>query len=146
MGLTDIATVYPSDSMRLRAWAATLLVALVAALPTILSLCELHCLTPDRAAAAASEATRPSCAGHDTDRAGNAPASPMSEHDCGGHSVLAIGARVGSGLQYAPISDSLPVTIGEGSLLERLAGLNKPFFASTDLSPPFDRRSGVLRL
>jgi len=66
------------------------LVLLMAALPTLLASCELHCLSTS-----VPPAGRPSaanhCAGHD--RGGGAEsASPKpagSRHDCSGHAVLA---------------------------------------------------------
>jgi hypothetical protein len=75
--------------MSVKTLLALSLVLLMAALPTLLASCELHCLSTSLPTAAEPSAAN-HCAGHGADR-GAEPASPKpagDRHDCSGHAVL----------------------------------------------------------
>lgn len=141
--------VYPPNAMRLRAWATPFLVTLVAALPTLVSLCELRCLSPGAAEEMASEAAAsPACSGHGTEEAEEAPASSPFEsaHDCGGHALLAKSGSVGFEVQPPRTFAGLAVVSGSPDHVREPFSHAGALSVSTDLSPPFGRRPGVLRL
>ncbi|HEV8232611.1 MAG TPA: hypothetical protein VGQ75_09710 [Thermoanaerobaculia bacterium] len=127
-----------------RAGGAVFLVILVAALPTVVSLCELRC----RAHPVAAAHTLPTaCAGHTPRHEGKAPRSVPSEEQqgCARHVLLARGNGIGIEVQ---ISRAFVVIVPPfGSFLvapdQRVEGEK---LASADLSPPFGRSSDILRL
>lgn len=135
--------------MRLRAWATPFLAALVAALPTLVSLCELRCLSPGAAEKVASEAAASSaCSDHGTGEAEETPASSPFEsaHDCGEHALLAKSGSVGFEFQLARTFAGLAVASGASAPVPEAFSHAGVLSVSTDLSPPFGRRPGVLRL
>jgi len=117
---------------------AFLLAILVAALPTIVSLCELRCV----AAEIAPVSTPPACAGHEAEK-GSEP-SPGGHHDCGGHVLLAKGGSTGAALQL----DLSVVLLGSSPSFVFSADQRPEhsMLESADLSPPFSRSSDLLRL
>jgi hypothetical protein len=135
-------------SMRLSLWTTPLLVALAASLPSLTTLCELHCASPVSVTKTVSGATEsPACPGHAPKNAGKAPGNPARsepDHDCGGHRLLAKGGasfetRLGGvsvGLAMTTETPTSRVTPTDGAASS----------ASPDLSPPFGRSSDILRL
>lgn len=133
---------YHPGAMR-RAAGAIFIAILVAALPTVVSLCELRCSVSRLAASK----TLPSCAGHAAGKQGKAPTSvPSREHDdCAEHVLLAKGNGTGIEVQIdraivailRPL-DSLVVTPDQQ--------LERGKLAAAGLSPPFGRSTDILRL
>ncbi len=114
------------------------LALLMAALPTLLTSCELHCLSPSVPQSAVNH-----CAGHGADQ-GPEPASPKpagGRHDCSGHAVLAKATALPGvlpGLAPAATFPSLmPASRASGD------GVPSPEPAS---SPPPSRSPTTLRL
>ncbi len=129
---------YHPGEMHRRAGTAVVLALLIAAVPTIVSLCELRCV----AAEIAPVSTAPACAGHGTEK-GSEP-SPGGHHDCEGHVLLAKGGSTGAALQL-----DLSVILLGSSLSFVFSADQRPeqtMLESADLSPPFSRSSDLLRL
>lgn len=139
---------YASNSMRLRTWVTPFMVLLAAALPTLVSLCELRCVSPGAASTVSQEAESPACSGHRTEGADKAPAGSPSEsrHDCGGHALLAKSGSVAFEFQLGRAFVGLCVVTTASGLVNDASGHSASLSVSTDLSPPFGRRPGVLRL
>jgi len=115
---------------------------LMAALPTLLASCELHCLS-----AAVQPAGHPSaanhCAGHGPEREAQ-PASPKpsgDRHDCSGHAVLAKATAL-PGLLPGPAPTIALVSL---TLPSPAAG-NATRAQEPASSPPPSRSSPILRL
>jgi hypothetical protein len=130
---------YHPDAMRRRIGTAAVLALLIAAVPSIVSLCELRCVAAEIAPASTAP---PACAGHGTEK--DSRPSPSGHHDCAGHVLLAKSGATGIALRLdlsvvaAPPSGSSvlgPDQQPEQAILE-----------STDLSPPSGRSSDILRL
>lgn len=133
--------------MRLRACLTLFLAASVAALPTVVSLCELRCVSPG-AVHAPSEETSFTCSGHGTGEAGEATPNipPDSSHDCGEHALLAKGGGVVFQPHLARNLVAAAVVSTPPGFLDNASGHAGTLSISTDLSPPFGRRPGILRL
>jgi hypothetical protein len=130
---------YHPRAMRRRAGTAVVLALLIAAVPTIVSLCELRCVAAEIAPVSTAP---PTCAGHGAEK--ESQPSPGARHDCAGHVLLAKGGATGASLRldlsavvlapsgsFVPGPDQQP----EQTILE-----------SADLSPPSGRSSDILRL
>jgi hypothetical protein len=128
----------------MRIGGALLLAIMVAALPTVVSLCALRCTARP---VAASRTLPPLCHGRARGHEGKAPQSvPAGEHrDCAEHVLLAKGNGTGIEIQVdrtvmanaGPLGSFL---VTSGQLLERGE------LAAADLSPPFGRSTDILRL
>lgn len=130
--------------MRQRTGCALVLALLVAALPSVGSLCELRCIATE---VAPSRTAPPVCSGHGTeDEKEDSRNVPSGGHsDCAGHVLLAkaLGTRIALQLDLA-IAATLPPC---GSLIP--TGDPRPEcgqLESADLSPPPGRGPAVLRL
>ena len=135
--------------MRLRDRVSLLLVALVAALPTLVSLCELRCVSPGTAPEATSDQhVSSSCSGHETDGAGEAPRGTPAEssHECRGHVLLAKSGSVGFGFQPARHFAGLAVVCDASDTIAEPLSHAGILSISSDLSPPSSRSPAVLRL
>ena len=135
---------YPPVAMR-RAGEALFLAILVAALPTVVSLCELRCTAFP---VAASRAVAPACAGHAARQQERVPGTvPSDEHQgCARHVVLlATGSGTGTGIPINPAKVAMLRPLGSFFVApEKRLELGK--LAFSDLSPPFGRSSDILRL
>jgi len=131
--------VYHPSAMRLRTGSVALLALLIAAVPTIVSLCELRCVATE---IAPSSTAPPACAGHGAEK-GSQP-SPSEHHDCAGHVLLAKGGATGIAfrldLAIAAETPSGSFVLGPDEQPERV------ILESADLSPPSGRSSDILRL
>lgn len=125
--------------MHRRTGTALGLALLIAAVPTIVSLCELRCVAAE--AAPASDAA-PACAGHDARKSGEP--SPGAHDDCAGHVLLAKGGTIRIALRLDPgVAEALP----SGSSFVALdPQRGRVITGSADLSPPAGRRPDILRL
>lgn len=131
--------------MRVRGSVSVLLVAIVAALPSLMSLCELRCVSPGLATQSVPEApSTPTCSGHETDSQGKGSEPSDSSHDCGGHALLAKGGSVGFEFQLAQ-AFVRPAIVSRRSGIQSEAS-NEAFSASRDLSASSGRSPAVLRL
>jgi hypothetical protein len=135
---------YHPSSMR-RAAEAFFLAILMAALPTVVSLCELRCTAYP---VAASRAVAPACAGHAARQQESAPGTaPSDEHQsCARHVVLlATGNGTGTGI---PINHSTVAMVRtlRSFLVAPEKRLERGKLASADLSPPLGPGSDILRL
>ena len=133
--------------MGLKVWAAALMAVLVAALPSVGSLCELRCASHGIPVEDPSEQqTTADCSGHGTEPQEMPSGHSESGHDCGEHALLAKGGGVG----FQPhLARNLVVTAGVSTasgFLNNASGHPATLSISTDLSPPFGRRPGILRL
>lgn len=128
---------YHPGAMRRRTGAAVVLALLIAAVPTIVSLCELRCVA---AGVAPPRAAPPAC--HAADK--ESQPSPSGHHDCAGHVLLAKGGASG----IAPRLDlSAGVVTPSGSFVLALDQQpEKVILESADLSPPSNRSPDILRL
>jgi hypothetical protein len=122
---------------------AFLLAILVAATPTVASLCELRCTAPR---AAATDGRASACAGHAAGKQGNAPRSaPDGEHhDCKGHVLLAKGN--GTGLEIQLARTLIAIVTLDSFVLTPDQRLEREKLASADSSPPSSRSTDTLRL
>lgn len=138
---------YHPSSMHLRLWTTPFLVALAASLPSLITLCELQCASPISVTKTVSGATEsPACPGHGPKDTENAPADPArSAHDCGEHTLLAKGGNASFDARLTGVSVVLPMAT-ETRSSRAPSSEEVASSASTDLSPPFGRRPGVLRL
>lgn len=127
-----------------RSGAALFLSILVAALPTVVSLCELRCTAHP---VAASRTIPSPCAGHAAGNKGKVPRSvPTGEHhDCAGHVLLAKGNGTGVEIQLARTFGATIRLFGS-FLVTPDQRLEREKLASADLSPPFGRSTETLRL
>ena len=120
------------------------LAILVAALPTVVSLCDLRCT---RDSSAGPQTVTPACAGHAARRQQKAPRSvpPDESQGCARHVLLARGNAVGVDGQ---ISRAFVATIPSFGpfLVAPDQWLEEEKLASADLSPPLGRSSNILRL
>jgi hypothetical protein len=127
-----------------RTGGAFLLAILVAAIPTVASLCELRCTAHP---VAASRTLLPACAGHAARQGGNAPrSSPSDEHnDCARHVLLAKGNGTGIDVQINRAIVAIVRLFGS-FVVTPDQKLEQGNLASNDLSPPLSRSSDILRL
>lgn len=133
--------------MRLRAWATPFLVVLAAALPTLVTLCELRCVSPGLATEAVPEApATAACSGHGTEADEKRSSPSESSHDCSGHAILAKSGSVGFDFQLARTFVGLSVVSTAFGFVNSASGHPAIMSVSTDLSPPSGRSSAVLRL
>lgn len=122
-----------------RTGTAVVLALLIAAVPTIVSLCELRCVATE---IAPSGTAPPACAGHGAEK--QSEPSPRGYHDCAGHVLLAKGGasgialRLDLGVVAVPPSGSFVLALDQQP--ERV------ILESADLSPPSGRSSDILRL
>jgi hypothetical protein len=127
-----------------RAGGAFFLAILVAALPTVVSLCELRCTAHP---IVASHTVAPVCAGHAPRHQRKAPGSVPSDerNGCARHVLLARGN--GTDIEVQINHALFAIVHPFGSFLvvpdQRVEGEK---LASADLSPPFGRNSDILRL
>lgn len=125
--------------MHRRTGTAVVLALLIAAIPTIVSLCELRCVA---AGIAPVSDDAPTCAAHGAKK-GSEP-SPSEHHGCSGHVLLAKGGATGIALRLdlavvaVPLSGSFVLALDQQP--ERVIP------ESADLSPPSGRSSDILRL
>lgn len=125
------------------------LVVLAAALPSLSSLCELHCISSGASANVVSEeGVSSECSGHETDKPGGAPARSPSEssQDCSGHTLLSKSSSIGFQFQLTRAFSGLAVTGVASAAANEVSDHSATLPLSTDLSPPFGRSPGVLRL
>ena len=118
------------------------LALLMAALPVLLSSCELHCLS-----ASVPNIVHPSpashCAGHAADR-GTESASPKpsgNRHDCSGHAVLAKATAL-PGVLPAPAPAMIPAAL----MLSLSPSSDPARVPEAAFSPPPSRSPTILRL
>jgi hypothetical protein len=137
--LSQRRAVYHPRAMCRRTGTAFVLALLIAAVPTIVSLCELRCVATE---VAPSSAAPPACAGHGADKESHP--SPSEHHDCAGHVLLAKGGGTGAALRLdlsaGVLAPSVSVVLGPSQQPE------KAILESADLSPPSGRSSDILRL
>lgn len=131
--------VYHPCAMCRRAGTAVVLALLIAAVPTIVSLCELHCVAAE---IAPSSTAPPACAGHGADK--ESQPSPSGHHDCAGHVLLAKGGATSIALRL-DLTIAAEILPGS-SLLGPEQQPAKAVLESADLSPPSGRSSDILRL
>lgn len=128
---------YRRGVMFRRSASAVVLGLVIAAVPTVVSLCELRCVAAE---VAAPSPAPPACHAPDKER----QSSPGGHHDCAGHVLLAKGGASGIGLRldlalvavlpsraFVPAVDPQP---------------DRVILESADLSPPSARTSDILRL
>lgn len=125
--------------MHRRTGTAVVLSLLIAAVPTIVSLCALRCVAAE---IAPSSTAPPACAGHAAEK--ESRPSPSGHDDCPGHVLLAKGGATGAALR---LDLSAGVLAPSGSFV---AGPDQQpeqtILESADLSPPSGRSSDILRL
>jgi len=130
---------YHPGAMRRRTGTAVVLALLIAAVPTIVSLCELRCVAAE---VAPSSTAPPACAGHGAEK--KSQPSPSGHHDCAGHVLLAKGGATDIALRLdlaiAAQTPSGSFVLGPDQQPERA------ILESADLSPPSGRSSDILRL
>ena len=120
------------------------LALIVAALPTVVSLCELRCTASP---VAASRAAAPACAGHAA-RQEKAPATAPSDErqGCARHVVL-IATGNGTGMEVPANRAIVGIVRRFGLCFEAPdRRLERNELASADSSPPLGRSSDILRL
>ena len=117
---------------------------LVAALPTVVSLCELRCTAHS---SGAPQTVTPRCAGHTARHERQAPRSvPADENQgCARHVLLARGNAAGIDVQISRAFTAIVSPFGS-FLMAPDQWLDEEKLASADLSPPFGRGSDILRL
>jgi hypothetical protein len=125
----------------MRTGVAVVVALLVAAVPSVVSLCELRCVASE----IASETAPPACAGHGTNDETSPSVPSGGQHDCTGHVLLAKGGATRIALQLDPaVAAALPPA---GSVVPTAEEwLQGGKLESADLSPPFGRSSDILRL
>jgi hypothetical protein len=133
------SAVYHSGSMRRRTGTAVVLALLIAAVPTIVSLCELRCVAAE---VAPSSTAPPACAGHGAEK--ESQPSPSGHHDCAGHVLLAKGGATGAALR---LDLGFVAVLPSGLLVLALDQQpEQTILESADVSPPSSRSSDILRL
>lgn len=131
--------VYHSGAMSRRTGIALVLALLIAAVPTVVSLCELHCVAAELAP---SREALPACAGHAGEK--ESQPSPNGHHDCAGHVLLAKGGGTGAALRLDLSAVDVPPS---GSFVVALdQNPERVILESADLSPPPGRSPDILRL